>query len=159
MTRAPDAGEATRGAEMTRSMTTGTEIERITRYWMLVAGIALVGAGLLGFVPSNPIASSDPDALFRVNTAHNLVHIVTGLTALAIGLGTRGVDLANATIAFGALYAVVAILLIVDPTMFGLFDDAPANSADHVLHAALAVVSLALGFMARQSLPARATQA
>lgn len=126
------------------------ENERITRYWMIVAGISLLGAGLIGFIPGNPIASADANALFRVNAAHNLVHLVTGALALWIGVGTRGRDLANWTIGFGVLYAVVAVLLIVDPTMFGIFSDAPANGADHVLHAGLAVVSIALGYMARQ---------
>lgn len=124
--------------------------ERIVRYWMLFAGISLVGAGLIGFVPGNPIASSDPNSLFRVNAAHNVVHLGTGALALWIGSATRGLDLANWTIGFGALYAVVALLLIVDPTMFGIFADAPANAADHLLHAALAVVSIALGYMARE---------
>jgi Domain of unknown function (DUF4383) len=123
--------------------------ERLARNWMIVAGVALVAAGLLGFIPGNPIASDSTTALFRVNAAHNIVHLVTGALALWIGFGTRGVDTANWTIGFGVLYAVVAVLLIVDPTMFGIFKDAPVNTADHALHAVLAVVSLALGFMAR----------
>lgn len=131
--------------------------ERLARYWMIVAGIVLLGAGAIGFVNGNPIASSDPNALFRVNAVHNGVHLVTGLIALAIGVGLRGLDLANGTIGFGVLYAIVAVLLVVDPTMFGLLSDAPVNAADHVLHFALAVVSLALGYMARQRLPAEAT--
>jgi hypothetical protein len=134
--------------------------ERIGRYWMIFAGVALVGAGLLGFLPGNPIASADPNALFRVNAMHNIVHIVTGALALWIGLGTRGETLANGLIGFGALYAVVAILLLVDPTMFGLFSDAPTNAGDHVLHAALAIVSLALGWMLRtEAMPATARRA
>ena len=130
---------------------------RIARSWMIVAGLALVGAGLIGFVPGNPIASDNPDALFRVNALHNLVHIATGALALLIAFGTTGETLANGTIAFGVLYAVVAVLLIADPTMFGLFSDAPTNAADHVLHAALAIVSLAVGFMARQRVDATLT--
>jgi hypothetical protein len=129
------------------------------RYWMIVAGVALLAAGLLGFVAGNPIASSDPNALFRVNAAHNLVHIATGLVALGIGFGLRGEALANATIGFGVLYAVVFLLLVVDPTMFGLFADAPTNAADHVLHLALAVVSIAVGYMARERTVNRAQRA
>ena len=104
---------------------------------------------MLGFVTGNPIASADPNALLRVNAAHNAVHIVTGLIALGIGFGLRGETLANATIGFGVLYALVFVLLVIDPTMFGLFADAPANGADHVLHLAIAVVSIAVGYMAR----------
>jgi len=125
--------------------------EQLGRYWMIFAGVTLIGAGLLGlFVAGNPIASKEEDALFRVNEIHNVIHILTGALALAIAFGTRGMNLANGLLGFGALYAVVAVLLVVDPTLFGLFDDAPANAADHVLHAALAIVSVALGYMLRQ---------
>ena len=130
--------------------------EQLGRYWMIIAGVSLVAAGLLGFIAGNPIASASETALFRVNAAHNVVHLLTGLIALGIGFGTRGVQLANGLIGFGALYGLVAVLLIVDPTLFGLFRDAPTNAADHVLHAALAIVSIALGFMIRDREPAAA---
>jgi len=126
---------------------------------MIVVGVALLGAGLLGFVAGNPIASSDPNALFRVNAAHNAVHIATGLLALGIGFGLRAEALANATIGFGVLYALVFVLLVFDPTMFGLFSDAPANAADHVLHLAIAVVSIGVGYMARERTVNRAQRA
>jgi hypothetical protein len=131
--------------------------ERIARTWMWIAGIALLGAGLIGFIPNNPIASSDPSALFRVNAVHNVVHLITGAIALGIGATMRGRDLANGVIGFGVLYLVVALLLVVDPRMFGLLSDAPANGLDHALHAALAIVSLALGYMARQRAAADAS--
>jgi hypothetical protein len=123
--------------------------ESIDRGWMVVIGIALAAAGLIGFL-DNPLASNNSGALFRVNAAHDIVHIATGLVALGIALGTRGLTLANATIGFGILYAIVFVLCLVDPTLFGLFADAPVNGADHVLHAATALVSLALGFVLRQ---------
>jgi hypothetical protein len=123
---------------------------QLARNWMIVAGVALVAAGVIGFIPDNPIASKAPDALFRTNELHNLVHLASGALALAIAFGTRGRTLADATIGFGVLYAVIAVLSIVDPRLFGLFADAPANAADHLLHAALAVVSIALGYMARE---------
>ncbi len=132
--------------------------EQTGRWWMIFAGASLVGAGLLGFVAGNPIASADPNALFRVNALHNIVHLATGALALWIGLGTRGATLANGLIGYGVLYAVVAVLLVVDPTLFGLFSDAPANTADHVLHAALAIVSIGLGWMLRSAQPMTAAR-
>ena len=125
--------------------------ERLGRWWLIFAGVALIGAGLLGFLAGNPIASADPNALFRVNTLHNIVHLATGALALWLGLGMRGYSLATGLIGYGALYAVVAVLLIVDPTLFGLFADAPTNVLDHLLHAALAIVSLGLGWILRGS--------
>jgi hypothetical protein len=130
--------------------------EQLGRNWMVFAGVALIGAGLIGFLSGNPIASESESALFRVNAVHNVVHLLTGGLALAIGLGTRGVNLANGLIGFGVLYAAVALLLLVDPTLFGLFESAPANAGDHVLHAALAIVSIALGYMLRQRTPSLA---
>ena len=85
---------------------------RLARTWMIIAGVALVGAGLIGFIPDNPIASANESALFRVNAIHNIIHIGTGLLALAIAFGTNGRTLADGTIAFGVLYAVVAVLLV-----------------------------------------------
>jgi hypothetical protein len=130
--------------------------ERLGRWWMIFAGVSLIGAGLLGFIGGNPIASADANAIFRVNAVHNIVHIATGVLALWIGLQTRGSALSMGLIGYGVLYAVVAVLLVVDPTLFGLFSDAPTNAADHVLHAALAIVSIGLGWMLRGMTPAPA---
>jgi hypothetical protein len=127
--------------------------ERTARWWAIFAGVALIGAGLLGFVAGNPIASSDPNALFRVNALHNIIHIATGAVALWLGFATRGSTLATGLIAYGVLYAAVLVLLVIDPTLFGLFSDAPTNVLDHVLHAALAIVSIALGWMLRSAAP------
>jgi hypothetical protein len=113
-----------------------------------VVGAVLVAVGLLGFLP-NPIVSSAPDALFATNAAHNAVHVGTGLIALYVAFGLRGESQANGVSAFGALYAAIFVLALVDPRLFGLFGDAPANNADHVLHAALAVSALAVGYVAR----------
>ena len=128
---------------------------RLTQTWMLVVGIALVGAGIIGFI-ANPIASEDPSALFQVNAVHNVVHLVTGALALWIALATQGSMQAAATIAFGVLYAAVGIVLVIDPTLFGLLSSAPANALDHVLHAAVAIVSIGLGLMARDRTPSLA---
>ena len=133
--------------------------ERLGRWWAAFAGVALVGAGLLGFIAGNPIASASPTALFQVNAIHNVIHIATGAVALWLAYGARGYSLSTGLIGYGALYAVVFVLLIVDPKLFGLFGDAPANILDHVLHGALAVVSIALGWMLRSSSPAGAAMA
>ena len=133
--------------------------ERLGRWWAAFAGVALVGAGLLGFIAGNPIASASPTALFQVNAIHNVIHIATGAVALWLAYGARGYSLSTGLIGYGALYAVVFVLLIVDPKLFGLFGDAPANILDHVLHGALAVVSIALGWMLRSSSAAGAAMA
>ena len=135
---------------MNRTSDTGRDA--LAQWWMAVAGIVLVGAGLIGFV-ENPIAYSS-DAILLVDNVHNIVHIATGALALFIAFGLRGEQQINATIGFGILYAVILVLVLASPNLFGLFTVA-ANEAIHVVHAALAIVSLAVGYLARSSTVAR----
>ena len=81
-------------------------------------------------------------------TVHNIVHLVTGALALYIGFGLTGVNRANGLIAFGALYAVVLVLTLLDPDLFGVLQYG-VNTLDHVLHAVLAVASIGIGWWAR----------
>ena len=116
--------------------------------WMALAGIVLVAVGLLGFI-DNPLVGGAENALVRTNAVHNIVHLATGLLALYIAFGLRGETQANGAIGFGVLYVVIFLALIVSPTLFGLFADAPARANEHVIHAALAIVSLGVGYLAR----------
>lgn len=113
-----------------------------------LVGIVLVVVGLLGFV-GNPIVGSG-SALFPTGALHNVVHVATGLLALYVAFGLPSSQQANGMIGFGLLYLVVFVLLIVSPTLFGLFDT-PVNVADHILHAGLGIVSLAIGSVAPKS--------
>jgi len=117
--------------------------------WAALAGIVLVAAGLLGFLNTS-IAGTSENALLRVDTVHNIVHIVTGLLALYIAFGLKGEQQVNGVIGFGILYVVIFVAVLVSPTLFGIFSVA-ANAPIHVIHAALAVVSLVVGYMARGS--------
>jgi hypothetical protein len=118
------------------------------KWYAIVVGVVLVLVGLLGFI-SNPIVG-DPqnNPIFVTGMVHNLVHIVTGALALYIGYGMSGTSRANGLIGFGVLYAVILVLTLVDPDLFGLLNY-PVNTMDHVLHAVLAVASLAIGWWAR----------
>jgi hypothetical protein len=127
----------------------------LAKMWMTVAGIALLAAGLLGFI-DNPLVGKASNALFATDNVHNIVHIATGLLALYIALGLRGDARANGTIGFGVLYVVIFLACVVSPKLFGLFS-VPVNTADHGLHAGLAIVSLAVGYMARDRDSNRAT--
>ena len=111
----------------------------------MVLGIVFVLVGILGFIP-NPLVS--PTGIFAVNTAHNLVHLVSGLALLAGAYGWIGTGW-SASLSlkvFGAIYAVVAVLgLIMGAGMLGGI--ILINHADHWLHVALAIVILAAGFL------------
>jgi len=121
----------------------------LAKTWALVAGAILVLVGILGFF-SNPIVGSAPGALVATDTVHNIVHLGTGILALVIYSLSSGEARKTALIGFGALYAAVFALVLISPSLFGLFS-VPANAIDHVIHAALAAVTLGIAFMARGS--------
>jgi hypothetical protein len=111
-------------------------------------GIVLVAVGLLGFV-SNPLVG-DGNAIFLTGPVHNVVHLATGLLALGVAFGLRGEQQAMGVIGIGLLYLVIFVLLLVSPTLFGILGAAyPVSTADHGLHLGLAVISFAVGWMAR----------
>ena len=114
--------------------------------WAALAGVVLVAAGLLGFLNTS-IAGDGASALLAVDSIHNIVHVLTGLVALGIAFGLRGEQL-NAVIGFGILYVIIFVAVLLSPTLFGLFK-VSANMPIHVIHAAVAVVSLAVGYLAR----------
>ncbi len=127
-----------------------------------ILGVALVGAGLLGFI-DNPIVGPGPnengtDVLFAANSVHNIVHLVTGALALYIAFGLTGARQANGLLGFGVLYVVIFVAVLFSPTLLGLFDPIPANMPLHLLHAALAVVGIGVGYMARGSTTSVATR-
>ena len=117
---------------------------RLARTWLMLSGVILIAVGILGFF-SNPLVG--PTGLVATDNPHNIVHALTGLLALGLAYGMRD-NIANATIAFGALYLVVFVVTVISPTLFGIFT-VPVNTIDHVIHIGLAIVSLALGYMAR----------
>ena len=118
-----------------------------TMGWAALAGIVLVAAGVLGFLNTS-IAGTADNALLRVDTVHNIVHILTGLVALYIAFGLKGEQQVNAVIGFGILYVIIFAAVLASPNLFGIFSVA-ANAPLHVIHAAVAVVSLGVGYMAR----------
>ncbi len=123
--------------------------------WSALAGLVLLAAGALGFL-NTPLAGSAENALLRTDTVHNVVHLLTGVVALYIAFGLRGEQQVTALVGFGVLYVIIFVAVLLSPTLFGLFGVA-ANAPIHVVHAAVAVVSLGVGFMARGSagVPAR----
>ena len=114
----------------------------------LAFGVILVLAGLAGYVPA-----LTPDGkllgVFAVNGAHNIVHILTGVIALAIALASPA-NMANFFKVFGVVYALVAVLGFFsgDQPLLGIIAH---NAADMWLHVAIAAVSLWLGFGMRDA--------
>jgi len=112
----------------------------MTKNIVLVIGVLLLLAGVLGFFGS-PVLG-----MFEVDMLHNIVHIATGALALVFALKGEQTAKTFAKV-FGVIYAVVAIAgltLSADGKILGILT---ANMNDHVLHILLALVLLAIGFM------------
>jgi hypothetical protein len=108
----------------------------------IIIGVVFLAVGILGFFP-NPLVS--PTGLFAVNTAHNLVHIVSGLVLLAGAYTGLGAALALKVV--GIVYAIVAVLGLVSGGANMLLGMILVNHADHWLHVGLSAVILAAGFL------------
>ena len=125
-----------------------------TKTAALVIGIIFIVVGLLGFVP-NPLVS--PTGIFAVNTAHNLIHLLTGIVIIAGAYSAFGAR--NTLLVFGAVYALVAILGFIPGAVRGgnmLLGFIHVNTADKWLHVVLAIVILAAGYYLPEDRTARA---
>ncbi len=107
-------------------------------------GVVLTLIGVLGFVPG---VTTDMMLLgiFHVDTLHNIVHVVSGLAALAAAYGMYSTRLYFQV--FGVVYGLVAVLGFVTGGAI-LFE---TNMADNLLHVVIAAVALYAGFFVKES--------
>ncbi|HEY8244184.1 MAG: DUF4383 domain-containing protein [Vicinamibacteria bacterium] len=109
----------------------------------LAFGVIFVLVGLAGYVPA-----LTPEGkllgVFAVNGAHNLVHILTGVIALAIALASPA-NMSMFFKIFGVVYALVAVLGFFsgEQPLLGIIAH---NAADMWLHLVIAAVTLWIGF-------------
>lgn len=126
------------------NQSTGTTGWTANRIVALVLGIVLTLIGIVGFFVSS---SMTPGRLmgFDVDLVHNLVHLVSGLAALAsvfMGWSRRFNQV------FGIIYLLVGIAglipgLYFDGRLLGMMH---INAADNVLHFVIAIVAAGVGF-------------
>jgi hypothetical protein len=139
--------EPMEASRSTRAHTEPVDLNRSpARLFCLVVGATLVLVGLLGFIAESAFdtgAGVDGENLiiFEVNGWHNVVHLLSGVFLLAM---SRRHDTARtAALAFGAIYAVVTVIGLIDgKDVLGLF---PVNPADNILHILLTIAAFAAG--------------
>jgi hypothetical protein len=105
-----------------------------------ILGVVFVAVGLLGFIP-NPLVYED--GFFHVNAAHNFVHLISGALLLVSPYFGFPVLMIR-TLAI--IYTAIAVFGFIAPNVAELGGVIAMNMADHWLHAAIAVVLLAVGF-------------
>lgn len=123
----------------------------MTQTLVWVFGVVLTLIGILGFVPG--VTSNDMLlGLFMVGGLHNLIHLVTGLAALAAAWGMYSSRMYFQV--FGVIYAVVTVVGFVQgSTVLGVIS---VNMMDNLLHLVIAAVALYAGFMMKEQMASAA---
>lgn len=126
------------------------------QWFCLAGGIALVLAGLAGFLADSTFDTGgnlNGDTLLglEVNGWHNIVHLASGLLLLSgATLGKRDSLQARnkarsvaktVALVFGGTYVLVTLIGLIDGE--DIFELLPINDADNALHAALALAAIA----------------
>src|SRR5919112_661463 len=120
------------------------------QWYCLLAGLALLLAGVLGFISDSSFDTGDGvqgDTFlgFEVNAIHNIVHIASGLVLLAAF--PKRASARAVALGFGLVYGLVAVIGLIDGSdVLGII---PINGADNVLHVALSALGILTSLMSR----------
>jgi hypothetical protein len=128
--------------------------------YALVFGALLLIAGVVGFFyeasfdTGNSAKYDEEFGILAVNGWHNMVHIATGVLALALVGSYSGAR--TFALAFGGVYLALGVigLLMDNPDLF--LDLIPLNDEDNVLHLLIGVAGLGAG-LATPAAPAPST--
>ena len=130
----------------------------LAQVWSLVLGGVLVLVGVVGFLvePSFGIGDSAERGtliLFDINGWHNVVHLLSGVVGLAMAGTAARARLFS--IGYGVVYVLVTILGFVVGDGGLLLSIIPINTADNLLHLAIAVTGIAIGVSSPAAAPRR----
>jgi hypothetical protein len=113
----------------------------------LLIGAGLTLAGIVGFAYSSAFGSpGHTDAvlgILDVNGWHNLVHLLSGLSGLALARSYSGAR--KYAIGLGVLYAAITVWGLAIGDGEAILGIVPINAEDDVLHGLIALAALAVG--------------
>jgi hypothetical protein len=130
------------------------EGKTLAQVYALVLGAVLVVVGIIGFFvePSFSVGDSAQRGTliaFDINGWHNVVHLLSGVAGLALaGTAARA---RLFCIGYGIVYVVVTALGFIVGDGGFLLSLIPINTADNLLHLAIAATAIGIGL----SSPAR----
>jgi hypothetical protein len=120
----------------------------LAQVYVMALGAVLVLVGIVGFLvePSFGVGDSAERGtliLFDINGWHNVVHLLSGIVGLAmVGSAAKARLFA---IGYGVVYVLVTILGFAVGDGGLLLSLIPINTADNLLHLAIAVTGIAVG--------------
>ena len=120
----------------------------LAQVYALALGAVLVLVGIVGFLvePSFGVGDSAERGtliLFDINGWHNVVHLLSGIVGLAMAGTAARARLFS--IGYGIVYVLVTILGFAVGDGGLLLSIIPINTADNVLHLAVALTGIAVG--------------
>jgi hypothetical protein len=120
----------------------------LAQIWSLTLGAVLVLVGVVGFFVEPSFAVGDSAQrgtliLFDINGWHNVVHLLSGVVGLAMAGTAAKARLFS--IGYGVVYVLVTILGFIVGDGGYLLSIIPINTADNILHLAIAVTGIAIG--------------
>ncbi len=136
----------------------------MAKQYALIFAIVFLIIGIAGFIPALAPANADGQSLlhiFQINTMQSVIHLLTAAAAFAAFLGGSYYATTYFKV-FGVVYAAVALWGLPGLThsfngvLFGLIH---VNLATELLHIAIAVVSLIVGFGMKEKASAPAKTA
>lgn len=105
-----------------------------------ILGAVFLLIGILGFIPQTA-----PDGMllgiFMVDTTHNIIHILSGIVLLAVGLSDNFDLIRRVVLGFAIIYGLVTVLGFLAPDgseILGMH----MNMADNILHLVITVAAL-----------------
>ena len=119
------------------------------RIYAAIIGVAFTLVGIAGFFVA-PGMQMGSLMGFHVDLVHNLIHLVTGLAALAAvytGWARRFNQI------FGVVYILVGIAGLIYPALYfngRLLGLMHVNAADHGLHLVTGLIALVLGYFVHE---------
>lgn len=119
----------------------------INRVVALIIGVVFLIIGIVGLIFDTTAGNL---VGFQVDLIHNLVHLVTGIVALAAAFGGWSRRFNQV---FGIIYLLVGIAGLFPALYFGgnLLGIMAVNGADNVLHLVVGAVAAAVGFFVNES--------
>ncbi len=124
------------------------EGKTLAQIYVLVLGAVLVLVGILGFLvePSFGIGDDAERGIliaFDINGWHNVVHLLSGIIGLAMAGSAASARMF--AIGYGVVYVLVTILGFIVGDGGLLLSIIPINTADNLLHIAIAASGIAVG--------------
>lgn len=117
----------------------------MVKKFVLALGAVFVLIGILGFIPA--VTPNDQlFYLFEVDATHNVVHLLSGIVALAAVAAGGGYVRLYAQV-FGLVYGLVAVLGFLGGDGTSVLGFLHVNTADNFLHLAISLSLLYAGYM------------